>query len=1131
MKQFLVILAFVFCFFSNAQVIDKFTDGNITADPIWIGDDSLFHVNEVFQLQSKGPIGKDISLSTASSTINGEWNFWCRFNLSPSTSNFMKVYLMSDTNNLKGQVNGYYVQLGGVTGSTDSITLYKQKGNTRTRIIGGRAGTVSKSNNTVRVKVLRNADGDWQLFSDTLGGTNYILEGIGVDNEFVATRYFGVFVKFTASNAQNYYVDDMYAGPEIVDTSAPVLDSVGIVSATQLRLVFNENLEPKSALNAGNHSVNNGIGNAVSAQFENGRTDIVLLTLGNVLTNNTYEVTANNISDVKGNMAAIQQMPFIYYVFNAQVANVLISEFFPDPTPVLNLPEHEFIELYNNTNAAIQLQGWTISDGTSTVVFPNVSIDADSFLIVCASGNTELFSLYGKTVGLTSLPSLNNSNDQIILKDNFGKVIHQLSYNPTWYVDNVKSEGGYSIEMNNPKRLCIGKQNFGVSDNVNGGTPGTANSRWTKALDARSPLLISANAIDDKTIQLVFNEPMDSALSQNVVTNFTPINSVSKRTTNSELFDSLLINVQNSFTRNISSLITISGAKDCSGNIIDVNSNSFSFTYFVADTTLQYDVLINEVLPNPEVNTGLPDAEYIELYNRSNRIISLKNWTLSDAGTTAIFPKRILMPDSFLVITSSANLPKFSMIENVIGIDRFPSLGNDEDALILKNNEGYIIHYLHYTSAAYRDNIKKNGGWSLELIDKNNPCGGSSNLLASINKQGGTPGKVNSVKGAKKDLTSPKLLNAYPLNNNSVELRFNEALDSISQKSLLHFYANGNLNNPVSIRFYPPAFNKVTITFSDSFRSETIYRALLNDIKDCAGNIISDDDYADFGLPGTIDSNDLVINEILFDPRGSGNDFVELFNRSDKILDLKPVYIANTNDDNTIKDFYPIDTLGILIFPQSYLAVTDNPSNILLEYNVKTLKHLLQSKIPVFPNDAGTCALINLEGMRYDEFVYNDDMHFALLDTKDGVSLERIDFNRPTNDKSNWTSASSTSGYATPTYQNSQYATIQSNSTLKADPEVFSPDGDGYNDIVNFSYMMYEPGYAANFYIYNSLGKMVKHLLRNEILGTSGVFSWDGITSDGTKAPIGIYICYFEFFNLKGEVIKKKITTVVGAKI
>jgi hypothetical protein len=164
MKQFLVILPFVFSFFSNAQVIDKFTDGNIAADPIWIGDDSLFHVNEAFQLQSKGSIAKDISLSTASSTINGEWNFWCRFNLSPSTSNFMRVYLMSDTNNLKGQVNGYYVQLGGVIGSTDSIILYKQKGNTRTRIIGGRAGTVNRSNNTVRVKILRNASGDWHYF-------------------------------------------------------------------------------------------------------------------------------------------------------------------------------------------------------------------------------------------------------------------------------------------------------------------------------------------------------------------------------------------------------------------------------------------------------------------------------------------------------------------------------------------------------------------------------------------------------------------------------------------------------------------------------------------------------------------------------------------------------------------------------------------------------------------------------------------------------------------------------------------------------------------------------------------------------------------------------------------------------
>ncbi|MFN5885325.1 MAG: hypothetical protein ACK445_08280, partial [Bacteroidota bacterium] len=109
-------------------------------------------------MQSKGTAGtsKDISLSTSNPTSQGEWRFCVRFNLSPSTANFCRYYLMSDSMNLKSALNGYFVQLGGITGNNDSIMLMKQKGTIITQIIGGRRSTVSKTNNLVRIKVLRN---------------------------------------------------------------------------------------------------------------------------------------------------------------------------------------------------------------------------------------------------------------------------------------------------------------------------------------------------------------------------------------------------------------------------------------------------------------------------------------------------------------------------------------------------------------------------------------------------------------------------------------------------------------------------------------------------------------------------------------------------------------------------------------------------------------------------------------------------------------------------------------------------------------------------------------------------------------------------------------------------------------
>jgi hypothetical protein len=176
--------------------------------------------------------------------------------------------------------------------------------------------------------------------------------------------------------------------------------------------------------------------------------------------------------------------------------------------------------------------------------------------------------------------------------------------------------------------------------------------------------------------------------------------------------------------------------------------------------------------------------------------------------------------------------------------------------------------------------------------------------------------------------------------------------------------------------------------------------------------------------------------------------------------------------------------------------------------------------------------LLNKDGKRFDQFDYTDKIHYPLLDTKDGVSLERIDFNRSTDDASNWTSASSTSGYGTPTYQNSQYAkAFKTDEIISIYPAVFSPDGDGFNDHLTFSYSLPSSAYTANLYIFNAAGVLVKHLLLNEILGTSGVFGWDGITDKGEKAAMGIYLYYFEAFNLKGDVIKAKSTLVVGAKL
>ena len=159
-------------------------------------------------------------------------------------------------------------------------------------------------------------------------------------------------------------------------------------------------------------------------------------------------------------------------------------------------------------------------------------------------------------------------------------------------------------------------------------------------------------------------------------------------------------------------------------------------------------------------------------------------------------------------------------------------------------------------------------------------------------------------------------------------------------------------------------------------------------------------------------------------------------------------------------------------------------------------------------------------------------MHHPLINQVAGVSLERIHFDRPTSDRTNWHSASASAGYATPGYKNSQFSQpVDADKEVIVHPEVFSPDNDGVDDVLNITYRFDSQGLTASVHIFDSQGRLVKNLVGNELLGTEGTFSWDGRTEDNQKASIGIYIIYFEAFGVNGELKKHKRTAVLAGKI
>ena len=159
-------------------------------------------------------------------------------------------------------------------------------------------------------------------------------------------------------------------------------------------------------------------------------------------------------------------------------------------------------------------------------------------------------------------------------------------------------------------------------------------------------------------------------------------------------------------------------------------------------------------------------------------------------------------------------------------------------------------------------------------------------------------------------------------------------------------------------------------------------------------------------------------------------------------------------------------------------------------------------------------------------------MQFPLLNYYDGVALERINPNVNVSDNTNWHSAAESVGFGTPGYQNSQFVSNRDNTDeIVIDPEIFSPDNDGYEDLINIKYKFDTPGYVMSVTVYNAEGYQIKKLVNNEYLGTEGSVSWDGINDNNTKASVGIYVFYISVYDTEGNVKKYKKTGVLATKL
>lgn len=645
-------------------------------------------------------------------------------------------------------------------------------------------------------------------------------------------------------------------------------------------------------------------------------------------------------------------------------------------------------------------------------------------------------------------------------------------------------------------------------------------------VDLSPPSVVSATAVLADQVEVLFSEAVAEATAEAIGNYaFSPPLVVTSAVRSDVNEARVLLTLATALANGGSYTLAVNGVQDLAGNTL-VNGTA-DFSYLVPTAAGPRDVVINEFMADPSPVVGLPDVEYLELYNATtDQTFDLAGWTFSDGGTPVTFPSYLLAPGAHVLVVTQANFGLFPTVTNKIGMGSLPALNNDGDALSLRSNDGSLIDAVTYALSWYRDPVKDDGGWSLEQIDPSNPCSGAANWRASNAAVGGTPGTHNSVFAVIPDIAPPTFTAVLVPSTTSLVLRFSEPMDAAS-------IATGTYTITPSVAVQSAVAtgaDAATLLLAEELTIGQVYSISISGQRDCPGNLISAGSSRSFAIPEPADAGDIVINEVLYDPFVDGVDFVELYNRADKTLSLASLQLANAGIGG-LGSVLPITT-DFLLLPGEYAVITTDLAATLRFYPKTRTDRVVVNSMPSYNNGEGTVLLLTADGDTLDLFRYSDDLHFGLVNQPEGYTLERVDPDRPADDATNWQTAAEQAGKATPGFRNSQFAEAPApTGELTIEPAIFSPDNDGFQDLLTLSYRFEQPGFVGSITIYDIAGRAVRALVQNQLLGVDGAYSWDGLTDEGSKARMGPYIVVLEAFDLSGNVETFRRTVTLAHRL
>lgn len=1020
-----------------------------------------------------------------------EYDFHFQLSHSTSSTNYTEFRLFHF------QADSFLLRVGN---AQDKLLIIRKNLSSEKVLIASIDGRsqLSSSNNIFRIKI-RYQNQRLSLLSQinnenefkTDGYVDIDLDGLG-NNQNAAIRVF----QSTASFFGKHRFFWWKVNPIFPDLSGPKLSSYHY-DKQKLSLIFDEDLRIDSLevfVNQNSVAWDSLVRNILyfdMAKIPSGMLNFQLFNLADSL---------SNINNLDTNLL----------VYFPVYGDVIINEIFPDPSPVYFMPNAEFLEIKNMSAYPINLKDVTLNDDRSSYYLPDFELKAFDYALLFDHRDSALFKTFRNLVPLDKWVSLTNSGKFLSLSSKYGDILDSVRYDWNWVKDNNKYLGGFSLERVNSYPNCLKpSDNWQVCPLAWGGTPGFKNASAQDFQDKYAPKISSLSVDYYKNVKLVFDEFLFSVDSLQL--------------NNKPIFDFYIrdnfIEFKHSETASNDWIIGVYGVKDCLGNSDSLSV--FNYKFNNSEIPKRGDILISEFLADAFPVRKLPDTEYVELFNKSDKYLYLGGTKICRDNNCAVLPDFYMEPNSYVILCDYFAEHKFETAIEVIPVINFPDLLSGGASIFYRNQEGLLLDKVLYHSSWYKDAFKRDGGFSLERSSFNDFC--AEDFIESQDPMGGSPGLANSVQEIKlKDFSRTDALKVMIIHSRIAVLEMDHACNEFG---LEHIQILPEHAQVIRVEADSNDMGKFYLYFDSDLSLNQSYNLLIDSFFNCAGLMVS----YEFKMvhckhPKT---EQILINEILFNPKTGFNDYVELFNNSMDYLNLYGLYLANSDDLFGLAKDKVVINKNYCLEPGSYVLLGDDFSNASPNYKNVIQERLIPMSLISMPDDKGIIQVYDSNFNLLDAFSYSEKMHHFLIKDREGKALEKVN-PRSISYASDalWVSASSENNFGSPTRENSQMFDGQNipASVLNVWPLGISPDNNGYRDFMEIIVKGPEADFYVKAEIINVLGQVIYDFGGVKLLGNELKLLWEGQDKWGNRVNNGHYFIRVEL--VKGEKSIREIKTI-----